>query len=174
MSTKTKITSAAALAALALPTAALATDGPGKGRGHDRGGDGARSEQHRGDDGRRGHHKGRHHGRHGGRHAFVVAGVSAAGLTVTDGRLAGPITLDPTAANRGAAKLLQLTREKLAGQDTVTFGTAGDGVRVQYKGLAATDALKPTDAVKVYGKVDRATGALDIKQIKVKRKALQG
>jgi hypothetical protein len=182
MSTKTKTTAAAAIAALALPTAAFATD-PDHGRGDHRSKDGDRHEQRdqrsgknrserRVEDRRRSgaDDRGKHKGRHHGRKAFVLAGVDAANLSVSaDGKLAGPLTVDPLAANRGARKLLNLTKEQIAGEDTVAFGVAGDGVKVKYKGLVATDALQATDVVTVLGKVDRTSGALDIKKISIKR-----
>jgi hypothetical protein len=159
MSTKTKTTAAAAMAALALPAAALAHDGE-KGRGHDK-------DRHEQRDDSRGKHK--QHSRHEGRRAFVLAGVDATGLTITDGRLAGELTVDPIGANRGARKLLDLTKDEIRGEDTVKFGTAGDAVRVKYKGLPEGEAPKPTDVVTVFGKIDRRSKALDIKKIWIKR-----
>jgi hypothetical protein len=103
---------------------------------------------------------------------FSVAGVDLTGLTVTDGKLAGALTLDPTSANKHARTLLDLTKTEIAGQDTVQLGTAGDAVLVRYKGLTATDALQPTDRVKVIGKVigrKSATPTLDIRKITVTR-----
>ncbi len=114
---------------------------------------------------------------------FSIAGVDLANLTVTDGKLAGPITLDPTAANKHARTSLELTATELAGEDTVTLGTAADAVKVSYEGLTATDAIQPTDTVKVIGKVVRTRtkskgskpafkyGALDIRKIVVTREA---
>lgn len=166
------------MAALAVPGTALAT-GPGHDKhDHDRNGKAESHEdrgQHRGHDKHDKHDKGEkgdrgwrgeHWFKHG-RKAFVVSGTDASGLTVTDGKLAGPITLDPQLVSRGAAKLLNLTKEQVRGEDTIAFGVAGDAVHVKYKGLTATDALQPTDRVTVFGKV--RDGVLDVKHIKVWR-----
>jgi uncharacterized protein YdeI (BOF family) len=162
MSIKTKTTTVAALAALAIPSAALAHDGDkGKHRGHDS--DKAGQAESRG-----GH--GKHHGWSKGR-GFLLAGVDVTALNVTDGKLTAPITIDPIAANRKARTLLQLTKEKLKGEDTVAVGTAADAVKVKYHGLTAADALLATDIVKIQGKVDRKTGALDITKIHVVRRS---
>ena len=116
---------------------------------------------------------------------FTIAGVDLAGLTVTDGKLTGPITLDPTAANKHARTSLDLTATELAGEDTVTFGAADDAVKVSYEGLTATDAIQPTDTVKVIGKVVRTRtkskgskpaftyGAIDIRKVVITREAPQ-
>jgi hypothetical protein len=167
MSTKTKTTAAAAIAALTLPAAALAHDGE-KGRGHDKQ---QRSEQ-RDARSERGDHGKRHGWKHG-RRAFVLAGVDATGLTVTDGKLAGELTIDPLHASKGARRLLELSKDEIRGEDTVSFGTAGDEVRVKYKGLPEGEAPKPTDIVTVFGKIERKTGELDIKKIWVKRRSAE-
>ncbi len=183
MKTKKTIV-AATVAALAVPGTALAT---GPGHDHhdgDRGGS-AESRGDRGDRGDRGKHRGHRHdhdrgdkGDRGwrgerwfkhGRKAFVVSGTDVSGLSVADGALAGPITLDPQIVSRGAAKLLNLTKEQVRGEDTITFGAAGDAVEVKYKGLTAADALQPTDRVTVFGKV--RDGVLDVKHVKVWRAA---
>ena len=158
MSTKTKTTAAAAIAALALQTAALAHDGD-KGRGHD---DHKKRSEQRDD-------RGEHKDVTKGKRAFVLAGVDATGLTVTNGKLAGQLTVDPLRASKGARQLLELTKQEIRGEDTVTFGTAGDAVRVKYKGLPEGEAPKPTDIVTVFGKISRADGTLDIKKIFIKR-----
>jgi hypothetical protein len=171
MSIKTKTTTVAALAALTLPSAALAHGGEKNGRGHDN--DHAGTSDSRGDQGARGDcgDKGGHHGWHQGRRAFFLTGTDVAGLTVTDGKLAGPITLDPTFASAKAFKTLGLTRDKVKSEETIQVGAAGDDVEVKYKGLQATDAIAPTDYIAIFAKTDRETGALDIKKIKVWRKA---
>jgi hypothetical protein len=157
MTMKTKTTAMAAITALALPTVALAHDG----------------EKHRGQDGKQRseqrHDHGKHKGAKKGKRSFVLAGVDATGLTVTDGKLAGQLTVDPLRASKGARQLLELTKAEIRGEDTVTFGTAGDAVRVKYKGLPAGEAPQPTDVVTVFGKISRASGELDIKKIHVKR-----
>jgi hypothetical protein len=166
MSTKTKTIAAAAIAALALPTAALAHDGD-KDRGHckDRGAERSEQRSVRGDD-----HRGKHHGWKHRRKAFVLAGVDATGLSVADGKLAGQLTVDPIHANKGARRLLDLGKDEIRGEDTVSFGTAGDEVRVKYRGLPEGEAPQPTDVVMVFGKIDRSSGELDIKKIWVKRR----
>ena len=98
---------------------------------------------------------------------FTVGGVDLSGLTVTDGKLAGALTLDPTSANKHARTLLKLSKADVAGEKTVELGTAGDAVRVKFHGLTATDSILPTDRVKVIGKVRGTT--LDIRKITVKR-----
>lgn len=162
MTTKTLL--AATMAALAVPSAASAT-GPGHDKHDDKGNRGAAAQkEQRSDD--RGEHRG-HRGASKARKAFVLSGVDASGLSVTDGKLGGGITLDPTSANRGARALLELTKAELAGEDTVTVGTAGDAVIVKYRGLTATDTLLPTDRVQIQGKV--RGGVLDIRWVKVTR-----
>ncbi len=107
---------------------------------------------------------------------FTLSGVDLAGLTVTDGKLAGPVTLDPTAANKHARTFLKVTAEQIAGEDTVQVGTAGDAVRVRFVGLTASDTVLPTDVVKVIGKVTKVrkgdtttVRTLDIRKITVTR-----
>ena len=152
MSIKTKTTTAVALAALAVPGAALAEKPaqPGK-QGQDK----AAAQQ------------GKAQGKAKQR-AIVVRGVDVANLTVTDGKLAGAITLDPTSANRHARRLLDLSKDELRGEDTITLGAAGDAVVLRYVGLSSTDALQATDVVKVIGRRTRA-GELDIRKITVIR-----
>jgi hypothetical protein len=152
MSMKTKTTTAAALAALAVPGAALAEKPaePGK-----QGRDNAAAQQNK----TSGKAKQR---------AIVVRGVDVAGLTVTDGKLAGAITLDPTSANRHARRVLELTKAELRGDDTITIGTAGDAVVVTYEGLSSSDELKATDVVKIKARRTR-DGAIDIRKITVTR-----
>ena len=164
MSTKTKtITAAAVAAAVALPTGALAADG--KGKGHEKHGDTQAEHQP-------GHGKQKSKSKAGSKgKGFTLAGVDVANLNVTDGKLTAPIVIDPTSANRQARTLLKLTKDELRGEDTVEVGTADDAVVVKFRGLTATDTLLPTDVVKIQGKVDRRTGALDVKSIKVVREA---
>ena len=100
---------------------------------------------------------------------FTVGGVKLSGLTVTDGKLGGPLTLDPTSANKHARTFLELSKTDLKGDKTVSLGTAADAVKVTYEGLTATDAVQPTDRVKVIGKLSGST--LDIRKIVVKRKS---
>lgn len=156
MSTKTKTTAVAALAALTLPAGALANGG-------DRSDEAHKTNAERKAQKAKKAHKGK---------AFVVKGVDAANLTVTDGALAGALTLDPTSANKHARTKLDLTKTELRGEDTVSFGTAGDKVLVKYVGLQSTDALAPTDVVKVIGKVNRA-GELNIRKITVTRETAE-
>ena len=99
--------------------------------------------------------------------AFTLKGVGLAALPVENGALTGELTLDPTSANKHARTLLELSKEDLRGTATETFGVTGDEVVVKYVGLSATDALQPTDRVKVVGKV--VGGELDIRKIKVAR-----
>jgi hypothetical protein len=98
---------------------------------------------------------------------FAVGGVDLSGLTVTDGKLAGALTLDPTSANKHARTLLKLSKADVAGEKTVEVGTAGDAVRVRFNGLSATDSILPTDRVKVVGKVSGST--LNIRKVTVTR-----
>ena len=156
MSTLNKTIAAATLAALALPGAALAD-------GSDRAAEAHKQNAERKSQKAKKAPKGK---------AFVVKGVDASGLTVTDGALAGALTLDPTSANQHARKKLELTKAALRGEDTVSFGTAGDKVLVKYVGLQSTDTLAPTDVVKVIGKVNRS-GELDIRKITVTRETAE-
>ena len=147
MSIKTKTLTAAALTALAVPGAALA-DGSAKSHGKS-----SEAKSHQKPKGK----------------AFTVKGVDFGGATLnSDSELTGPITLDPTSANKHARKALELTKTELRGEDTVTFGEADDKVIVKYVGLQSTDALLPTDKVKVIGKVTRS-GKLDLRKITVTR-----
>ena len=99
--------------------------------------------------------------------AFTLKGVGLTALPVADGALTGELTLDPTSANKHARTLLELSKDDLGGTATETFGVTGDEVVVKYVGLSETDALQPTDRVKVLGKV--VGGELDIRKIKVAR-----
>ena len=99
--------------------------------------------------------------------SFTLKGVGLAALPVADGALTGELTLDPTSANKHARTLLELSKTDLRGTATETFGVTGDEVVVKYVGLSETDALQPTDRVKVIGKV--VGGELDIRKIKVAR-----
>ena len=172
MSIKTKTTAAAALAVLAVPAAALAHGKPDEERGQAN----ADAKQQRNDDrrdDRRGHR--------GHRRGFELKGIGVTGaLPLTDGKLTGAITLDPTQANKGARRFLELTRDELRGTDTVPVGTAGDAVRLRFKGLEEGAALLATDKVKVDGRLVRSgstqgsgatTKTLDIRRITVVRKA---
>src|SRR5688572_13030934 len=88
---------------------------------------------------------------------FAIKGTTAApALPVADGALTGPVTLDPSSANKHARGLLTLTKADLAGTATEDVGVAGDKVEVEYVGLSETDALTATDVVKVVGKVARS------------------
>jgi hypothetical protein len=178
-----KTLTAAAVAALAAPSAALATDGDRHHHRHH--GDHKHAGEHKSQKSHKGHQgKAADRRGHGARHkrkgwkkkhrrahrAFVLIGVKASGLDVTGGKLAGPVTLDPVAANRKARKVLELTREVLRGEDTIQVGTAGDEVKLKLKGVESAAAIQPADVVKISGTVDRKTGALDIKHIHVKRR----
>ena len=151
MNMKTKTLTAVSIAALAVPGAALA-----EGKGHGKSGKAKTTHAKKGPKAK----------------AFTVKGVDAANLAVTDGKLAGPLTLDPTSANKHARVALTLTKTELRGEDTVTFGEAGDALRIKYVGLQSTDALQPTDKVKVIGKVTRS-GDLDIRKITVVRETAE-
>jgi hypothetical protein len=152
MTTK-KIIATTAMAALAVPAAAVAD----KSDEHGSKGKSDAAEQHaKTKKAKKQHARG-----------FALKGISATGLTVTDGKLAGPVTLDPTSANRWARTFLQLSKADLKGTKTVQVGTAADAVRITYIGLTAGEAPKPTDTVKVLGRVNQ--GALDITKIVVKR-----
>lgn len=98
---------------------------------------------------------------------FTVGGLELSGLSVTDGKLTAPLTLDPTSANKHARTFLKLTKADVAGDKTVQLGTAADAVRIKFEGLTATDTLQPTDRVKVIGKLSGTT--LDIRKITVTR-----
>ena len=153
MSMKTKTLTAVSIAALAVPGAALAE---GKGKGHGKSSKAKSTHAKKGPKAK----------------AFVVKGVDAANLAVTDGKLAGPLTLDPTSANKHARVALELTKTELKGEDLVTFGEADDAVTIKYVGLQSTDALAPTDKVKVIGKVTRS-GDLNIRKITVVRETTE-
>jgi hypothetical protein len=154
MNMKTKIIAAAALAAIAVPTVAIADGSDRSGEAHKRNAERKAAKST---------NKGK---------AFVVKGVDGSNLTVTDGKLAGPLTLDPTSANKHARTFLELTKTELRGEDTVSFGEANDEVKINYVGLQPTDALQPTDTIKVIGKVTRASEPkLNIRKITVKRES---
>ena len=94
--------------------------------------------------------------------AFTLKGVGVTGaLPVTAGDLTGPVTLDPTSANKHARRLLDLTKAEIEGTDTVGVGESGDGVVVKYVGLESTDPLVATDTVKFVGKVKRTGRGAD-------------
>jgi hypothetical protein len=152
---KTKTIALAAVAALALPGAAVAKKPVEAGaKGHEN----AAAKKHAQKPAKKPHGKG-----------FTLKGTGLAALPVADGALTGPLTLDPTSANKHARTLLTLSKSDLKGTATETFGETGDAVVVKYHGLTATDALQATDVVKVLGKV--VAGKLDIRSITVTRKA---
>ena len=153
---KTKTTTAVALAALAVPGTALAEKPaePGK-QGRDKAAE----------------RQGATHGKARSR-ALVVRGVDVANLTVTDGKLAGAITLDPISANRHARRVLELSKAKLRSGDTITLGEAGDAVVVRYVGLSSSDELRDTDIVRVIGRRTR-DGDVDIRRITVIRRSTE-
>ena len=99
---------------------------------------------------------------------FSVGGVDLTGLTVTDGKLAGALTLDPTSVNKHARKFLELSKADVKGEKTVPVGTAGDAVLVKFNGLTSTDSILPTDRVKVIGKLVGGK-SLDIRKITITR-----
>jgi len=154
----TKLIATSAAAALAFPAAAAAADKPadpgaqGKAKAADQQAKQKKQKQQKA-------------------RAFTLKGVDVANLTVTDGKLAGPVTLDPTSANRFARTFLDLTKAELKGEDTVTLGTAADAVRITYVGLTATDALQATDTLKVIGRVK--DGVLDIRKLVVARETAE-
>ncbi len=149
MSIKTKTLAAAAIAALAVPGAALA-DGSAKSHGKS-----SQAKSHQKAKGPKGK-------------AFTIKGVDLANLAVdAEQKLTGPLTLDPTSANKHARAFLKLSKADLRGEKTVSLGTAADAVKVTYEGLTATDAIQATDVVKVIGKVSGTT--LDIRKIVVTR-----
>ena len=178
---------AAALTVLAVPAAAQAhrpDDAGERGR--------ATAEQKRaGHDDQRSERSAKRHGRHGRRGVgFALAGTKVGGLAVTDGRLTAPLTLDPTAANKHARKLLGIDRAFIQGTETteVPVAAEGDEAKVRFVGVTdgnadgkvdAADVL-PTDRVRVLGKVKRTRtrtgeertttyGPLDIRKVVVKR-----
>lgn len=150
---------AAALTALAVPSAAVADHREHSDRGH--GND--RSEQRRGDsqNQRQNRNRSQHRNQRGKqRVGFSLAGT---GLTGTDnGTLALPLTLDITSANKHARKLLEIDRTFIEGTGTKTFGTSGDTFLVRFEGITDTDNdgnlfehVVATDRVKVIGRVLR-------------------
>ena len=157
MSIKTKTMTAAALAALAVPAAALADGSERSAEAHKKNSE--RKAQKTTPKTR----------------AFVVQGVGVTGvLPVADKKLNGALTLDPTSANKHARKVLDtdgLTKAELKSTKTVTFGETGDAVLVRYVGLPADSALQATDRVKVIGKVARSgdKSTINIRKITVKR-----
>jgi hypothetical protein len=99
---------------------------------------------------------------------FTLAGTKVTGLSVADGKLSGPLTLDPTSANKHARTFLQLSKADVAGDKTVSLGTAGDAILVKLHGLKPGDALTATDRVKVIGKLTGST--LDIRKLTITRR----
>ena len=151
---KTKTLTAVSIAALAVPGAALA-EGKGKGHGKSQ----TKSSHAKGPKGK----------------AFTIQGVDVSAIPVTDGKLTGALTLDPTSANKHARVALELTKAELKGEDTVSFGKADDAVLIKYVGLKSTDSLQPTDKVKVIGKVARSRdlNTLNIRKITVIRETTE-
>ena len=180
---------AAALTALAVPAAAQADrpdDAGERGR--------ATAEQKRaGHDDQRSERSKAKKPRGTQRVGFALKGIGATGLTATDGKLAGPFSLDVTSANKAARKLLELDREAIQGTTPTELPVAADDeAKLRFVGLTDGNAdgkidaadIQPTDRVKVLGKVTRTRtrsgegeertttttyGPLDIKKIIVKR-----
>jgi hypothetical protein len=153
---------ATAIAALAVPSAALATD----------------DHEHKG----KSHQKAKKAKSVG----FSLSGTELAGLNVTDNKASGPFTLDLTSANKHARTFLGLTKTQIQGDDTTSIPVASDDTfRLRLNGItdgadAGTDVsladVLATDRVKVVGKVTRVrkgdtttTRTLDIKKITVTR-----
>jgi hypothetical protein len=164
---KSKTAVAAGLAALALPAAAVAEKPaePGK-QGRDNAA--AKQSEQKAKKAKKVKSVG-----------FTLKGTGLTSLPVADGALTGGFVLDPTSANKHARTLLGLTKTEITG-DTLTeaFGVTGDEVVVRFNGLTATDALQPTDVVKISGKVQRSgkgkaktLGALDIRRVTITREA---
>jgi hypothetical protein len=153
---------ATAIAALAVPSAAFAADdNDHKAKGHGK----AKKAKSVG---------------------FALSGTELTGLNVTDGKAAGPFTLDLTSANKHARAFLGLTKTQIQGDDTTSIPVASDDTfRLRLNGVtdgadAGTDVsladVLPTDRVKVVGKVTRVkkgdtttTRTLDVKKITVTR-----
>lgn len=172
---------AAALTALAVPAAAQA-DRP------DKRGDGERANAGQKQDRREARKERRENRR--SRVGFVVAGVKLENLTVTDGRISA-FSLDLTAANKHARKLLGVDRAFIRGTESKQIPVvAGDEAKVRLRGITdggdegttveLADVL-PTDRVHVIGKARKTrTGEgeartttysdLDIKKIVIKRR----
>src|SRR5918994_1416598 len=104
MSMKNKTIAAVTLTALALPGAALADGSGHSADAHKKNAERKAQKAKKAPKGK----------------AFVVKVVDAANLTVTDGALAGALTLDPTSANKHARRALELTKTELNGEDTVS------------------------------------------------------
>ena len=177
---------AAALTALAVPSAAVADHREPTDRGH--GND--RSEQDRGDSQRQNQNRSRHQNRNRRGKQSVGFSLSGTGLSGLSGStLALPLTLDVTSANRHARRLLELTRADIQGSGTETFGASSDTFLLRFAGITdgnndgtvdLADVLA-TDRVKVIGKVtrtrtrdedgDRTTsyGGLNIRKIVISR-----
>jgi len=177
---KTKTAVAAGLAALALPAAAVAEKPaePGK-KGRDNAA--AKRAEHQPAKPEQSEKKAKK-AKKVKRVGFTIKGTTTAtSLPVDAGALTGGLVLDPTSANKHARSALGLKKADIKG-DTLTeaFGVTGDEVKVRYNGLAETDAIQPTDVVKVVGKVERtgkgknATyGAIDIRRITVTRETAE-
>jgi hypothetical protein len=156
---KTKLIATTAIAALAVPAAALA-EKPSHAGSHGK----AKAQQTKKPKGV----------------GFTLGGVDVTGFSVTEGVVA-PFSLDPTRANKHARSFFQpaLTKEFIKGEDTVEVPVAdGDEARVRYSGLSSTDALQPTDRIKVTGKVTKVKKGdtttqrvLDIRKVVITRKA---
>ena len=119
---------------------------------------------------------------------FTVSGTELTGLNVTDGKAAGPFTLDLTSANKHARTFLNVTPAQIQGDDTTSIPVqTDDSFRLRLNGVTdGADAgttvdladVLPTDRVKVIGKVTRVrkgdtttTRVLNIKKITVTRKS---
>lgn len=156
---KTKFIATTAIAALAVPGAALADGKPS-----DAGSKGKTTSQQS---------KSKPKGV-----GFSLGAVDVTGFTVTDGVVA-PFSLDPTSANKHARSFFDpdLTKEFIEGEGTVQVPVAdGDTAIVRYHGLSSTDAIQPTDRIKVVGKVTKVKKGdtttqrvLDIRKVVITR-----
>jgi hypothetical protein len=171
---KTKTAVAAGLAALALPAAAVADKPaePGK-----KGRDNAAAKRAEHQPAKPENAARQRKARKVKRVGFTIKGTNLASLPVTDGALTEGLVLDPTSANRHARVALGLTKATIK-SDALTdaFGVAGDEVTVRLSGLTSSDALQPTDVVKVVGRVERSGkgrnatyGAIDVRRITITR-----
>lgn len=157
----TKLITAAALAALAVPTVAQA-------KKPDDAGDKGRTTAAAKKAGKASKGKGV---------GFVVAGtlVDPAGVDVAAKSVALPLSLDLTSANRHARAVLgsDVTREFVAGDGQKAVGAEGDAFRVRFVGFDAGEPAAAGDRVKVAGKVTRvkkggtAPRVVDVRKVTV-------
>lgn len=121
--------------------------------------------------------------------AFVVTGTGLSGLTLSDAG-SSAFALDIARANKHARAALQLTAAQIAAASATQMAAEANGLRLKFDdditdgngdGKVDLADVRPTDRVKVIGKVERTRtrdasrarrftyGTIDVRKVVIKR-----